>query len=89
LNEVIRLRQQDQNERDERDTPFVDGPQGRAFSNRRPLVVHRLEVLIDTLDALDERAKPIARNPIWSTHGLLLLASKRPSEKSRPALNPI
>src|ERR1019366_6234215 len=50
------------------------------------LVVHRFEVLVDTLDALDERAKPIARHPIWSTHALLLSASKHLSEKSRPRL---
>ena len=30
----------------------------------------------------------IARNPIWSTHGLLLSASKHLSEKSRPGLPP-
>src|SRR5664279_5924512 len=50
------------------------------------LVVHCLEALVDILDALNERAKPIARNPIWSTHGLLLSASKHLSEKSRPRL---
>ena len=39
-----------------------------------------------TLDALDERAKPITRHPIWSTHALLLSASKHLSKKSRPRL---
>src|SRR5664279_2340042 len=47
------------------------------------LVIYRFELLVDMLDTLDERAKPIARNPIWSTHGLLLSARKHLGEKSR------
>src|SRR5664279_2718936 len=46
------------------------------------LVVHRLETLVDTLDALNERAKPIARNP----SGPLMVYSCRPANIS--ARNP-